>query len=125
MTIKTVGNIKPISVEQYLKLTKTDITTDILIKETIFSIEHLFKVDLRKVIFNHSLESTFIVYCFVRYLIYEKDVIAGDILHLFEGKYKTSVELTKLTSANKSTHIKIKYSNVKEQLDKILHELTL
>jgi hypothetical protein len=125
MTIKTVGNIKILSVEEYLKLTNTDITTDILIRETITSIERIFKVDFKKTIFNLSLESSFISYCFLRYLIYEKDVFPSDILPLYKGKYTTPKDLTNLSSAKKSYSINSKYFNVKEQLDKYLNELTL
>lgn len=122
--IQTVGKIKIRSLEEHLNLlSNSGVSEELIIKETILSVEYLFKVDFRKIIFNYSLESTFIVYCFMRYLIYEKNIVASDILYLFEGKYKTGAEITKLASANKSTHIKIKYSNVKEQLDKMLNEL--
>lgn len=121
---ETIGNLKVLSVEEYLNLSqKTEVCDELIIKETLYIIEYLFSVKFNDIIYNHSKESVFIKYCLLRFLIYDKDIVPKKLLPLFNGYYTTTKELTSLASSNKSSGYIVRYNNVREQLHSRLNEL--
>jgi hypothetical protein len=120
---ETIGNIKVLSVEEYLNLSKTFVTDELLVKEVVSSIEFLFSVKFDDIIANHSKESVFIKYCLLKFLMYDKDIVPKTIMPIFKGYYTKTSELTSYTLANKSTSYIVRYNHIREQLHRRINEL--
>lgn len=113
------------SVEQYLKITNVAVTDEMILREVTYISEKYFNIKISDIIDKQGKDVRFILICYVRYLIIDKQIDWKLLQPIFKDKYTSHIDFYAFSVTPQSEFARKKYIEFSQYVNSRLSEMNL